>query len=834
MKLRTLTIAGFRGFNLERNIDFHERLTVIAAPNSHGKTSISEALEFLIYGATSKVEKADSSKEEYKDSYRNRHFSKDKPSYVEATFTVAEDIEQKLRVELDADGITTRRFVDGAPVAMWPFHATLLTAARPFVLQHALKYLLLVPPSERFQGFARLLGLNEVDGTFQAILSLCTKPTASLPPEGQFILSELLALETRLTTVPELRKVATNFKRGAESASDAYALINTRSDVLLGGMVKAEERVPKLIAARTEAAAKVYSGDVALHAYSPEEASQLALAHKTLSTTVSAMFLEDYRQLCVYDAAIRLQKEAALLNVGVELLEESPEVCPLCGQVLNDELRIGIHERHASVRTEIDKGAAREQSRSRVAETLADMRKAIKEHLKLSERRTDNLIGSMQPENASKVSELLGGESAASAEAIRAAAETAKGVSCRLRTASVDVADAILNCESGITENRASVADAEALGKALLAYLATASDFVSQVAQFEPSLVGPTKLFRQNVDALAGTSEISLLIDLIEKRKTIERALRVRDVLEGLKDLKKHVEQTLAETMEAAMSTDLTTAVMKWYDTIRTDGDPDVHFSGFAMEKTKAGDFKSRRLSVQAKSYGVHLASAVSSLSESKLNALGLSVSIASAIRSPGPWGFLIIDDPIQSWDDEHETRFIDVIRSLVETENKQVVVLSHKVNWAKQLCQGCRTLNGLHCEITRYTKDGPHIVIMEWSTIDQRLREVDAIVSDSTATSIKLQQGEEEIRLLACQVASQVAKEKLGRTTSAHNMNSKDVRVILVEAGVTADLVDRISAMFVTADDAHHAPKNYTPNIHRIQQAVGAIRDVLRQTKKA
>lgn len=834
MKLRRLTIAGFRGFNLERSIDFHERLTVIAAPNSHGKTSISEALEFLIYGATSKVEKADSSKEEYKNSYRNRHFPKDKPSYVEASFSIAHDGEQKLRVELDADGITTRRFVDGAPVEIWPFHATLDTAARPFVLQHALKYLLLVSPSDRFQGFARLIGLNEVDGTFQAILGLCTKPTASIPPEGQLILNELLALETQVIAVPELKNVAMNFRRGAENLDDAYALIDVRSDALLGEMVKAAERVPKLIAARTKAAAKVYSGDVTLHAYSPEEASQLALAHKTLSTAVSATFLQDYGQLCHYDAAERLQKEATLLNIGVELLEESPETCPLCGQMLNEELRTGISERHASAKAEIAKGATREQSRLRVAQVLADVKKSIKEHVKLSERRTENLIGTMQPENAPKVCELLGGESAASVEVVRTAAETASGFIQRIRAASANIADAILNCESGIAKSSTSVDDAEVLGKALLAYLSTASDFVIHVTQFESSLAGPAKLFRQNVDALAGTAEISLLIDLLKKRKTIERALRVRDVLEGLKDLKKHVEQTLAETMEAAMSTDLTNAVMKWYDAIRTDGDPDVHFSGFAMEKTKTGDFKSRRLSVQAKSYGVDLASAVSSLSESKLNALGLSVSIASAIRSPGPWDFLIIDDPIQSWDDEHETRFIDVIRSLVEIENKQVVILSHKGNWAKQVCHGCRTLNGLHFEITRYTKDGPHIVVMEWSTIDQRLREVDAILGDNTASSVKLQQAEEEVRLVACQVASQVAKEKLGRTTSAHNMNSKDVRAILVEAGITADLVDRVSAMFVTADDAHHAPKSYAPNIQRIRKAADAIREVLKQTKKA
>ena len=73
MKIKSLTIKGFRGFNEEKILDFNERLTLMYAPNSYGKTSISESLEWLFYGITSKVERADS-KEEYKGSYRNRHF----------------------------------------------------------------------------------------------------------------------------------------------------------------------------------------------------------------------------------------------------------------------------------------------------------------------------------------------------------------------------------------------------------------------------------------------------------------------------------------------------------------------------------------------------------------------------------------------------------------------------------------------------------------------------------------------------------------------------------------------------------------------------------------
>lgn len=831
MKLRRLTVVGFRGFNDERSIEFHEKITVIAAPNSHGKTSISEAMEFLLYGATSKVERADS-KEEYKDSYRNRHFPADKPAYIEAILGSAGDVEMKLRIEIDANG-ALRRFVDGKPVANWPFQAALASAARPFVLQHALKYLLLVPPSDRFQGFARLIGLNELDATFQALISLCTKPIASLLPEAQQILSELESIENRVKAVPELKKVTASLKRGAEEIADTYSLIEGRIDAILGTKTKPKEQLAKLIEARATAAKKVYSGDVAIPAYTDQESQQLARVRDTLATEIDAAFLKDYGQLCVRVVTARLQRQATLLKLGVDLIKDTPESCPLCTQPLNDDLRRSISERHDSAKAEIEKGDAREDSLTRVKSSLADVRKALAEHVKLSSHRVSDLISSMLPENASKVCELMGGASTASAEIVRGAAKNADGLLQRLRTAAVEAEKAVDACESRIKERGESLTDAEALANALQSYLAVADEFVSEVRQLEPNLVGPAKLFRQAVDAIAGTSEMTLLVDLLERRAKIERSMRLRDMVEGLKELKKHVEQTLAETMEAAMSTDLTSAVMKWYDQIRTDGDPDVHFSGFAMDRTKGGDFKSRRLSVKAKSYGVELASAVSSLSESKLNALGLCVSIASAIRSPGPCDFLIIDDPIQSWDDEHETRFIDVIRNLVETENKQIVVLSHKGNWAKQVCQGCRTLNGVHYEITGYTKAGPNVVGLDWSPIEQRLREAEAIANDGTATSVKLQQAEEEMRLAACQMASHVAKEKLSRVTSPHNMNSRDVRAILVEAGIATELVDRISAMFVAADDSHHAPKTYTPNVQRIRQAITSIRGVLTQLKK-
>jgi hypothetical protein len=144
---------------------------------------------------------------------------------------------------------------------------------------------------------------------------------------------------------------------------------------------------------------------------------------------------------------------------------------------------------------------------------------------------------------------------------------------------------------------------------------------------------------------------------------------------------------------------------------------------------------------------------------------------------------------------------------------------MSHRDGWIDQVADGCRSFNGFRYHITGYTKDGPVIARTDWASIDERLKETLAIANDATASTVKLQQAEEEIRIAACQVTAEVAKIKLDRTVSAHGINSVRARSILVEAGCPTSLVDRTIASFSTTDPAHHAPKNYAPNAERVRQ---------------
>ncbi len=825
MRLKQLTILGFRGFNDERIIDFNERLTIISAPNSHGKTSITEALEFVIFGETSKVAHADS-KEEYRGSYRNNHYPAGKVAVIEATFEDAHEGTVVLKVELDPLG-NMQRFMNGKSVTDWPFSKELIGAAPPFVLQHALKNLLLVPPSERFQGFARLLGLYEVDAIQRVLVNLCTKPESSIPENAKRALADYRSLEDHVSKFQELQPILKDFKQGPAGIDNAYKKVQSRAENLLGRTLKTSELLPAIGNARDELVSKIYSGTVAIKAMSSSEQGRLLSLREKILAVVNPTFIETYTQVGVRDAIDRLKQEAQFLAIGTKILNDQQDTCPFCGQPLNQELRENISNRHNVLKSKVGVEIEKVDPRSQMAKDFLALRSFLTEYEELLKQRSKNLLTATKTENESKVHSLFGRDNEASWEIVKTARATVMPHLEALQTARIGAEESLKNCEVALQANKEDIAQAEALGSSIQKYMSAVDKYGSKLDELEPLLVGPARLLRQSIDSTAGTTELSTLIELLEKKASIERVLRVREVLEGLKGLKKHIDQTVGEVMESAIGTDLTGSVMNWYAKIRTKGDPDVHFSGFAMEKTKAGDFKSKRVKVGAKSYGVELASAVSSLSESKLNALGLCMSIATALRAPGPWEFLILDDPIQSWDEEHEVQFIEVIRSLIEKESKQVVLLSHRDQWVDQATAGCRTINGLRYRITGYTQKGPYIALVEWAPIDQRLREVQSIVSDPQALPVRLQQAEEEIRIATCQLTAQIAKKKLGRDRGSHNLNSKDIRAILIEAGCPPALVDRVVSTFSTTDDAHHAPKDYQPNAERIRQYHGTLSEL-------
>ena len=814
MKIKNITIQGFRGFNEERIIGFHNHLTLIHAPNSYGKTSISEAFEWLLYGITSKVEKADS-KEEYKGSYRNRHLPESLTPFVKATFVDDNANETELHGDLAEDEII-QRFVNGQEVESWPLTQDLSKVPRPFILQHALKYLLLARPDERFQGFAHLLGLEKLDLFQRNVVSLCTKPDACIPAEVNQLLKDISVLEARLASQPPLVTIEKAFKKGIAGLAEAYEAVASECRQRVPPETEDKSVLSQLLKIREDAVAKIFKDRIALPDYSEEEKHANTEDDNFFLDCIADPFVKKYTEVLALATVQHILERAEFFNLGIKLLDKAPRKCPFCGQSVNYALLKHIHDEHTNLATEKKRNETLQKQRTKIVSLLAELKSRLTACQTRHRDKATQLLA-LEP-TLDKLKTILVPKHKTHFNAVEATILELATAKDKLEVSYSKVIKALDKVETSVTDSKEDAALVRVLGEVLTEYISNTRSYVRAISGKVSAMSDAAQILKCELDALAGTEDISVLIDILEQRRNVKKKFEIKRILDSLKDLRKSIDQYVANRVLQAISGELTSEVMEWYEQIKTTGDPDVHFDGFDMERTKKGELKARRVQIKAKSYGKDLASAVSSLSESKLNALGLCVSIATNLKGESPFDFLIIDDPIQSWDAEHEIQFIEVIRRSVE-RGKQVILMSHNRKWIDMVRSGCRTINGRFYEITGYTETGPHIAEISWVKWTERLKEVDAIVKDQTATSVKLQQAEEEIRIVNAELTSELYFKIKRVRKKPHDLNSTKVRKILVECGIDSSLVDRITQTFETTDDAHHPSVDYTAHRQRIQR---------------
>ena len=814
MKIKSITIQGFRGFNEKQTIELHDQLTLLYAPNSYGKTSISEALEWLLYGITSKVEKALST-EEYKGSYRNLHLNESEPSFVNVVFLNKNGEEVTYLGGLGA-GDSLIKLVDGKQVDAWPIDHDLSQAPQPFILQHALKYLLLAKPDERFRGFAHLLGLESLESFQRNIQSLCTKPEACLPEEATQLLSSVSAIENRLASQPKLSHIYTEYKKGARGLKQTFVEIDTECKKRVPPNTKPESILPQLLQKREDAIRKIFKGSIVLPDYTEQEKTANTETEKTFVNFIDIEFCKHYAELLAVAASMDIFEQIKFYGLGIAIFEKEPGKCPFCERPVDSNLEEHIRKHHKTLVEGQSSNDKLLKQRDKLKGELTGLKSKLQSYQPAQLSKTSDLVN--LEESTEELKKILVPKHQTHFDNVESAISAIKTERETLANNYEVVVKSVDDAIQSINDDKEDLSYLKVVSIGLIRYVSQAIDYAKTVSNNTKSMGEAEKVLQHELDEIAGTEDINILVDLLENRFEIKKSFEIKQMLNGLKGLRSTVDEYVADRIVDAISEELTSDVMEWYENIKTTGDPDVHFSGFDLEKTKTGKVKSRRVKVKAKSYGKELVSAVSTLSESKLNALGLCVNISKNMKEKGPFSFLIIDDPIQSWDADHEAQFIDLIRKLIE-RGRQVLLMSHNKKWIRMVRAGCRTLNGKYYEFTGYTKGGPHIKEISWATHKERLSEIDAILKNPEATDVQLQYAEEDIRIVCSETTCDIYFKKKGVQKKADKLNAEKVRKLLLESGVETGLVDRISQSFVSTDDAHHAPEDYSPNRERIRR---------------
>jgi len=733
-------------------------------------------------------------------SYRNCHLDSNTNAFVKVCFN---ENGKRTLFEAELTGEDDQiKSVDGHPVDNWPIDLDLGMVSRPFIMQHALKYLLLVGSDGRFKGFAQLLGFDELGNVQSDFVSLCTKPESSISPDIANFLTRIASIEGRLAARPGLKHVYTIYKKGEDSFPAFCTCVWKECKNRVPDGIKDESVLPNLLRIREEAVRKVFSGSITLTPYTAEDKSSDAADLDYFVKFASEDFIKEYCELIDLIVSETIIKQAELYRIGIEFIKQKPTECPFCGQVLTSTATEHISKTHEQLKKQSDLYNELLNQKRVVIEKLSNLQNRL---YKCQQRHISRLVTFLSIKNSlGELTKILLPKYESHIKSIQAGITQLQKLKEESELSYTNVHKALESAQDSVQQSKEEVKIMEELGQCLIVYSALIKSAVSLVSTWVSPMSDANEILKHELDTIAGTEDISILIELVEKQKEIKKFFDIEAILIGLKELRKTVDQYVGIKMLDAMTNEMTKDVMNWYDQIRTTGDPNVHFSGFDMDSTKKGDIKSRRVLIKASSYGKDLVSAVSSLSESKLNALGICLSIATNLKPGCPFGFLFIDDPIQSLDEEHEAQFVGILRKLVDN-GKQVILLSHNKSWLDQVRAGCRSLNGFYYEITSYTRAGPNISQKAWCSWRQRLDEVDAILKDTTADVVRLQHAEGEIRLVNCELTAAIYYAKKGVNKNPASLNASLVRKSLLECGVSTELVDHISQTFETTNKAHH-----------------------------
>jgi hypothetical protein len=274
-RIAKVEIQGFRAFGAKRQmLAFASPLAAVWGANSQGKTSLAEAIEFLLTGQIVRRALMASGQDEFADALRNAHMAGGMPTYVEAVFVLPDGSSRKVRRTLKADygkkqDCESALEIDGKAAPESTIQALGIGLSQPplrapVLAQHTLGYLFSARPQERASYFKALLEVGDLETFRGEVASLQDGLNADGNPHISKLAAAAAIAAAALHLKPLLTKpagaaamrdalsaaMAKVIEAGGAAPPDAFDQRLTALEVLLGDKraqtfpMKAFERIP--------------------------------------------------------------------------------------------------------------------------------------------------------------------------------------------------------------------------------------------------------------------------------------------------------------------------------------------------------------------------------------------------------------------------------------------------------------------------------------------------------------------------------------------------------------------------------------------------------------
>jgi hypothetical protein len=661
--LAWLEVRGFRAFGTKpRRLELDTPLSVVHGRNSQGKSSLAEAVEFLLTGRSSRRDLLGGAKSEYNESLRNVHLPEgDQDVWVAAGLRKDGNIHEVRRKLVSDFGQGSEcksvLLIDGIEqpdLAAFGLAAAPGSAVgAPVLLQHTLRHVLSTEPKQRVAYFKSLLSLTDLDALRDRVASARRRfenqPTTEAgrsflawqaTPFGQFAdaLRQVIG-----GTIPH-------------GGTDATALVHT---ALLKAGDQALGRNHRDVAAlRTSLRVTVEQGREAIFPLS-------AFTGGAVPPDPAPVDLGEYHNALAEadrNAAALAPVFEAVLAVPRIAATDTPIDCPVCATPL-----ALTPERLNRLRSELRRGSAVETAAQAAIGNLT----AAVEAVRRVERQVESAVppagawGSEEAESARQQMVDLGLDEALLAGAITTAAQVRSAAS-EVREAG-QVLTLALNSQiedvrrRGDTSEAKTVPATERLLNALRDLYQAGRDAHSAAS----NVCAVVKPAVSNRTVGAGLTELLAAVEHSDDLATeVRRAAARSAALKRLADADEALKAAIGAVLDRRFNL-MSDSISRWWLTIRPE--ELVSFDGVqrrAGGATFVNLMASLRTDPTAEPVKRH---ALGIFSDSQLNALGLSTFLARTELQQS--SIVILDDPIPGSDGDHRFTFAqNTLEALVQS----------------------------------------------------------------------------------------------------------------------------------------------------------------------
>lgn len=684
-KVRFLSIRPyyFRGFRqLERPINLDADLVTVDGRNSSGKTSLAEAIEWLLTARIQRREQGDAG--ELAAFVANRFRPKGQPTWVEGALDVDGVCTKIKRVLVDDYGLTkksfctTQLFIDDKEVKdSTDVLAEYFSGVAPLLMQHTLREFVLESPVNRPKYFEKLLNMDRMSALIEDAQVSKLRQSDIPRPRGGMALADWQKFtqsvgEAHFQTVEQYskldssvlgEKICDDLVRVAVDEFGARCESNIESCIVVMDSLQ-EKELQRSFPLLRDFRPKENLTQASFVQFSTEsQNSRLQRLEKARTGYLAAL----ESQKTISDANISIAKALEELRNAGLIKDEDRQICPICDYQPVPTL---TKRRLDDIDSWNPIKALVEQTRSEFEKAVGKCHTAIADLGSL--RR--NLVPSTLPEDVNQDtgeianSDSFGALQTAHADAGRKLRDFDNGTSLALaelekRDPELDVRDTLRHAFS----------------------------LVPTLHQCAEEYARKYREFQQYLNELATSKED------YRARDNWLKIARNRDELildiqwEAAKDMSRHelvvcrdwliaARQKYLEPRRIALNDGITGI----WSRLRRDGYS--AFSELIIPEPKGRGQKARfevkaKLNSNSKTKEVH---ALSVLSESQINAIGIAAFVTRS-RLLGH-KVLVFDDPVQSMDDDHFKSFAGDVLSYLCDSGFQVIVLTHNDDFAQDV----------------------------------------------------------------------------------------------------------------------------------------------------